>query len=224
MTLNQYQSIYKIKEAVQDDIEGMALIICEMYDFNPEDVDDFTPREFTKYCKKVGKIFLKATKKPLLKKYKYTTKAEQLTFGQFISLQHWLKKDPISMAHLLAATIIESDKPHKELAEKLLHTKSRHSLPFVLELITSLQDLILKYAKLFEIDTDKNEDLELIKRDRNLRQHPFITQYGWLFSAKEVGEWLGLKMDEVYKLNIIEALNTLALLKSKQDYEKEMNK
>jgi hypothetical protein len=91
----------------------------------------------------------------------------------------------------------------------------------VKEFLESFQKLIDGYSGLFDKDEVIDED-EPLKPEED--KHPFLTQYGWLYSARQVAKDLGLKLDDAFKLPILEALNTLAYLKSEQSYIKHMSK
>ena len=54
--------------------------------------------------------------------------------------------------------------------------------------------------------------------------HPFIERYGWMFSAKQLAEYEGITLEEVYNIPIIQAFNGLSYLKSKAGYEKMKSK
>lgn len=207
MTVKQFQNIAKI-EAI-DDISHMALIVCSLYGYSEDYVDNLPPKKALKLFAKVTKKVQQVEKKPLFSSRKMQTDAFKLTFGQFIEINYWLKSGEIEAYHLIAASAINSDN-HKALADKILHQNVRRILLPVRKLLISYGELLMAYKNLFEIDKgeESNED-----------PHPFIEQYGWLFSAKRVGEHLGLNVNETYKISIIEAFNTLAYLKNLNEYE-----
>lgn len=51
--------------------------------------------------------------------------------------------------------------------------------------------------------------------------HPFQQRFGWLISIDSVAEMRRCKWEEVYEMKVIEFLNTLSYIKSKQAYENE---
>jgi len=224
MTLQQYQICYSINNAITDDIERMAMIICELWNKSPNEVDNLTKKQFTKYCYKIEKIFKKGFDKPFYSFHKLETNATKLTFGQFIEMQHWLKKSPIDNLHFVAATISKSKKEHSIKANYFLNHNAKYCVNNCLALIESLNVLVSKFKGLFELPENNSEDLQEFDKQKKLNKHPFIEIDGWTYAAREVGEWLGLNVHQAYELGIMEALNTLSTLKRKQDYDKQMNK
>lgn len=202
----------------------MAMIICELWDKTPDEVDNLTRKQFLRYCDKVEKIFKQGFKKPFYSLHKLETDATKFTFGQFIEMQHWLKKSPIDNLHLVAATISKSKKDHNKKSNYFLNHNAKYCVDSCLAAIDSLNALVNKYKGLFEIAESDAEDLELYDKEEKLKRHPFIEIDGWTYAAREVGEWLGLNVHQAYELGIYEALNTLSTLKRKQDYDKQMNK
>ncbi len=146
-----------------------------------------------------------------------------MKLGQFIELQHWLKKDPIEVLHLVAASISKSKKQHSIKADYYLTLNVKQILQPCLKFIESLQKLLQQYAGLFEIDIE-DEDLKQQDKNEKLSRHPFIEQYGWQDQAKVLADYYNISVNDAYELGVLEALNTLALLKSKQDYEKQLNR
>lgn len=224
MTLEQYQICYSINASVKDDVERMAMIICELFDKSPDEVDNLTKKQFVKYCDKVEKVFAKGFRKPFYSFHRFETDATKFTFGQFIEMQHWLKKSPIDNLHLVAATISKSKKEHSKKAQYYLKHSANLCLNDCLKAIDSLNELINKYKGLFEVKDIDEDDIEQFDKEQKLKRHPFIEIDGWTYAAREVGEWLGLNVHQAYELGILEALNTLSTLKRKQDYDKQMNK
>jgi hypothetical protein len=51
-----------------------------------------------------------------------------------------------------------------------------------------------------------------------------MRHYGWIYQATLIAEHEKIKLDEVYELPTIQALNDLAYLKSKNAYEAEQIK
>ena len=224
MTLKQYQVCYSINEIIKDDIERMAMIICELWDKSPDEVDNLTRKQFAKYCNKVEKLFKKGFKKPFYSFRKFETDATKFTFGQFIEMQYWLKKSPIDNLHLVAATISKSKKDHSIKANYYLTHNASYCVNDCLKAIDSLNELVSKFKGLFELPENDAEDLQEFDKKEKLNKHPFIEIDGWTYAAREVGQWLGLNVHQAYELGIMEALNTLSTLKRKQDYDKQMNK
>jgi hypothetical protein len=225
MTLAQFQECNKINNSLFDEVDKLALIICELYGYTPEQVDTFTSRKFLRYTNKIEKRFNKGFNKPFYSFIDLETNAEAITFGQFIECQEWLKNEPIEVLHLVAASIDKKVGNHKEVAEKMLQTNVNYLLNDCLKFIESLTKLVDGYKNLFASDeVDHEEDLDELKKKQKLQKHPFVEFYGWEFSATQVAEHNKITLNAAYELPVIEALNNLAYLKSKQDYEQKQNK
>jgi hypothetical protein len=217
MTVEQYQICYAINNTVTDEVERLAMIICELYNLTPEQVDSMQGKQFIKYVSKMNKALNTDFKKPFYSRLKLKTDAKTLTFGEFIECQYWLKQDAIEVLHLVAATlIIKKNKDHEATANKVLKLNVNRILNDCLKFI--------EYKGLFEIKENDDEDFETFDKKEKLKTHPFIERYGWIFSAKQVAEFNGISINNAYELPILQALNDLSYLKSKQDYESKMNK
>lgn len=211
MTVKQFQSIAGITAI--DDISHMALIVCILHGYTEDYVDNMQPKKALKLFSKVSKTVKRIEKRYWLRTRKMQTNAFKLNFGQFIEINHWLKDGEIESYHNIAASAIDSNN-HKSLAEKILHENIRQIILPVRKLLTSYAALLTAYKNLFEIK-DKEQDEEV----KDEKPHLFIEQYGWLYSAKTVSEHLGINVDAVYKISVLEAFNTMAYLKSFNEYQ-----
>ena len=71
------------------------------------------------------------------------------------------------------------------------------------------------FGKRFVEDEEGNEG----EVERNVET--FGERWGWVYNAELIKEFEGIKLDEVWNLSIIQALNGLAYLKDKARNEKE---
>jgi hypothetical protein len=218
MTLKQYQRIASFYHQETDEVVQVALIVCDMYGLTYDEVDNMAPAKFIKYSNKVTKEFKKLNKKPLIGRVKLQTNAFAINFGQFIEVQHFLKQGEIDGMHLVCASIWNDNREHKIKAETLLKKDVRYILSDYTTFLQSFAELLQSYKGLFESD-------EVVEDDGKMEKpHPFIEQYGWIYSAREVAQYEGIKLDDAYDLPIIQAFNALAYLKSEQSYQKYLNK
>ena len=217
MTTDKYQKIYKIIEDNEDVIEQCAFICCEIYDKSVDEVNNMNPKKFIKLSDKMAKIL---NPKKHLFPIKMTTDATKINLGQFIECQEWLKGDVVHSMHKVAASIMVKRKNHKTDSEKLLNTNVWRIYYNVVLFIESFSDLFKRYKGLFEVD-EKNLDEEI--KPRFKKEPIFMKKFGWIYSAKEVADFHGIKINDAYEMNIIEALNTLSYLKSKTKYEQWQN-
>lgn len=218
MTLREYIRLSSLHES--DSVIQMALIICDLYGFSHKEID-LNPKLFLKYTNKVNRIFKKVEKPWIWRTQVYQTDAQKITFGQFIEIQYFLANGMLDNLHYIAATIqTNGKKDYQKRAAQLLEANIRSVLPYASKFLDSFKQLIESYSGLF----DKEEEME----DEPLRPaediHPFIAQYGWLYSARQVAKDQGIKLNEAFEMPILEALNTLAYLKSEQSYIKKMSK
>lgn len=219
MTLREYIRLSSFHDS-SDSVIQMALIICDLYDFTHEEID-LNPKLFLKYSKKVNRVFKKVEKKYLWEWRLFETEATEITFGQFIEVQYFLQHGLLDNLHFIAASIQKNgSEDFKQRAERLLNSNVRSVLPYVKEFLESFQQLISSYSGLFE--KEEIEEEEELRPAEDV--HPFLTQYGWLYSARQVAKDQGKKLDEAFDMPIMEALNTLAYLKSEQSYIKHMSK
>jgi len=217
MTLQQYQRIAGFYNQSDDEITQVALIVCDMFNLSHEQVDNMQPKEFIKYSNKVTKQFKKLGRKPYFGRLKLETDAKKITLGQFIEVQHFLKMGEIDAMHLVTASIWGSSKAHDIKADLLLKKHIRYIIADYTAFLQSFAELLQGYKGLFESE-EVEEDGKMEK------PHPFIDQYGWIYSAKEVAQHEGITLDKAFDLPILQAFNALAYLKSEQSYQKYINK
>lgn len=218
MNLAQYQRIASFYQQETNEIVQVALIVCDMWGLTYDEVDNMKPAKFIKYSNKVTKEFKKLNTKPYFGRIKLQTDAYKITFGQFIEVQHFLNQGEIDGMHLVCASIWGDNREHKIKAKLLLKKDIRHILTDYTKFLQSFADLLQSYKGLFESEEVPEEDGKMEK------PHPFIDQYGWIYSAREVAQYEGIKLDDAYNLPIIQAFNALAYLKSEQSYQKYLNK
>jgi hypothetical protein len=218
MTLKQYQRIAGFYNQSDDEITQVALIVCDMFGFSHDEVDNMQPKTFIKYSNKVTKKFKKLGKKPYFGRLKLQTDAKKITLGQFIEVQHFLKLGEIDAMHMVTASIWDDSRQHNVKADLLLKKHIRLILADYTAFLQSFAELLQGYKGLFESDEVVEEDGKMEK------PHPFIEQYGWIYSAKEVAQHEGITLDKAFDLPILQAFNALAYLKSEQSYQKYINK
>jgi len=203
VTVKQYQYISTLT-TLPDEVK-LGKTICCLYSKKQKEVEQFSKLKILWYSYLIERQLTNISK-PKLFTYRLQADATKLTLGQFIDINYWLKLGQIEALHLVAATLLNTPN-HKQTAEKILNDDIRNIYGGVNKFYQSFAELLENYSELFE---PINEDEE---------QHPFIEQFGWLFSAKSIAEHLGVNMEAAYKVNIIEALNTLAYLKSYNEYQ-----
>lgn len=220
MTLAEYQRIAGFWNSENDEVTQVALIICDLYGYTYDEVNNMKPNKFLKLSKKVEKSFVGIDKKPWYCMMDLNVDAFSITFGQFIEVQHFLKLGEIDSMHLIAASIWNDKRDHKVKAEILLNKNIRYVLKDISTFLLSFAELLSSYKGLFETEEQNDEEGEA----KLEKPHPFIDQYGWIYSAKQVAEHEGITVDQVFELPVLQAFNTLSYLKSYQSYQKYINK
>ena len=214
MTLDQYTRASKLYNEKNDQIEQIAWCICVVFNKRPEDVNNWGKWKFLFYTKWLNYRFSKVIKP--LRPLDMITDAEQITLGQFIEVEHFMKSGPYDSLAPIGATIWKKEGNHKDKAKELNKTNVRRQLPQITKFIESFQKLIESYSGLFEQEAITTEEMEPTE------PHPFVTQYGWIYSAKQVGDFEGIPLDKAYDLHILQAFNDLAYLKAFSQYQKDM--
>ena len=220
MTLAEYQRIAGFWNSENDEVTQIALIVCDLYGYTYDEVNNMAPRKFLKLSKKVERSFVGIDAKPWYSMIDLNVDAFSITLGQFIEVQHFLKLGEIDSMHLVAASIWEDKREHKLKAEILLNKNIRYVLKDISTFLLSFAQLLNSYSGLFETEERSDEEEEA----KVEKPHPFIEQYGWIYSAKQIAEHEGITLDKAFELPILQAFNTLAYLKSYQSYQKHISK
>lgn len=221
MTLSEYQRIASFWNEGEDHVSQIAWIIMDVYGMSYDEVNEMNPKLFLKYSNDIEKRFRNIGKKPFWVQIKFETDASKLTLGQFVECQHFMKSGHIDAMHLVGASIWKNTKAHIEKADILLKTNIRYVLQDITKFYISFTAFVDSYKGLFEKDETEDESEELTKPEK---PHPFLDQYGWIYSAKQVAEHEGITLDAAFELPIVQAFNDLAYLKAYQSYQKHLNK
>lgn len=216
MTLSQYQRLAALWDDGNDNITQMALIICDLYGFSYDRVNNMSKWEFMRYVYKTNRQFSKILKKPFYSRLKFITDANKITLGQFIEIQYFLSNGEMDSLHLIGASIWKNKQSHQDKAEELSNKNVRYVLQPIKDFLLSFFSLIDSYKNLFETEAEESEEKEE-------KPHPFISQYGWIYAATQVADHEKINLEQAFDLPIIQALNDLAYLKSYASYQKKIN-
>lgn len=220
MTLKDYQRLAAFYNEANDEVTQVALLVADMYGFTYEQVDNMPARTFLHYSQKVTAAFSGIMIKPFWCRLKFQTDATKITFGQFIEVQYFLQQGEIDSLHFVGASILKSKKSHPEKAAWLQNKPVSYVLSDIKKFLVSFGDLVGSYKGLFETEAEVDEEKAEMKKEK---PHPFLTQYGWIFSATQVAEHEKITLDKAFGLPILQALNALAYLKSFGEYQKKLN-
>lgn len=214
ITLKQYQVLQEIAKENSDVIEANALSISYIFGLTLGEVDGLSVKKFSKYLSEI-----KATKPLFNFSDRFIVNAKDITLGQWLEVTEWLKGDIDSNLDKLAASILLDRTNHKDDCIKCQRMNSAIVIEAVSKFIVSYSELLKEYEWLFKSDEDIEGETESERLRRMRKTHPFLKQFGWIFSAKEVAQHNGIKLDEAYNLPIVQALNDMCYLKAKSKYE-----
>jgi hypothetical protein len=204
LKLKQYQRLARLDKT---NLDAVAAMVCEVFMLKPSRVNSMNAKCFAKYVKRLEQKEILTV--PLFKSRRFITDAKKIRFGQFIEVAEWLKpkSELISIMHMVGASICKDFRTnHVDKSNDMLNMKANVVGYAVNKFIASYSALIESYSWLFSSDSDE-------------KPHAFMRQFGWIYSAKSVAEHQGIKLDDAYELNVIEALNALSYIKGKGIYE-----
>jgi hypothetical protein len=87
--------------------------------------------------------------------------------------------------------------------------------------LSSIQRLDKEFSGLFQGGNDEAGNDDRGGRDNG---NGFMSIYGWIYQATLIADHEKIKLEEVYNLPTLQALNNLAYLKSKNAYDSEQMK
>ena len=220
ISVADFQQIDRINTTESDEIDKLAHTVCVIWNKRPDQVNEWSREKFLRYADKVAKVFSKEPPRSWFK-LPLETDATKITFGQFVEVMYFLQNGMIDNLHNIAATLMGGEDEHHTRATQMLDTGITRVLHPVKEFLVSWEKMMWSYSGLFELDGQIDMEGDRVKGEDS---HPFIEQYGWIFSAAKLAEHERVKLDEVYNIPVIQALNGLAYLKSKGKYEEWLQK
>lgn len=219
MNVQQFIAMKRILATTPDTVEQMGYVIMEVFGKTYEQVDAMKSGTFARYVLRLERMVKR--KEPLFFKIGFTRDASKITFGQFVEIQYWLQQqgESVLAMDLIAASIMKDQTgSHSKRAKWIGKQKANKVVSAYTDFMKSLDGLVSRYSGLFaNDDIDDPEDAKL--PDFNPGVHPFIETFGWIFSAKSIAEHEGIKLEEVWGLPVVQALNDLSYLKNKRQFE-----
>jgi hypothetical protein len=219
LTLKQYQEVQKICKENSDVTIANGLTISYLFGLSIEQVNQISAKQYFRY---LGKI---SVSKPLFNfTDRFETDIKNITFGQWLEVTEWLKHDIDTVIDKVAASILYDRTSHPLDCQRVQKFNAGIVIEAVSKFIESYAKLLNEYEWLFKSDEDFEGETEAERLRRLRKTHPFLKQWGWIFSAKEVAQHNGIKLDEAYNLPIIKALNDMCYLKSLSKYNEWQSK
>jgi hypothetical protein len=222
ITVEMYQYINEINESEMDQVDKMLYSMAFLTGKTEQEFDKINKYKFAQLQRQLKQRFehlnMQGKETELIKNYKFNFDVRKITLGQFIEVQHFYKNNYLNNLHLIAASFSTCDNlSHVERADKILKMPMLPVLYNVTKFLEVIKKLSDEYSGLFGIEDMEQDELKPLTTG-------FNEQYGWIYSAKKVAEFEGIKLDEAYDLPIIQAFNDLSYLKAHQEYESEINK
>jgi hypothetical protein len=222
ITVEMYQYINEINESEMDKIDKVLFSMAFLVGKSEQEFDKINKYKFAQLQRQFKQRFeqlnMQGKERERIKGLNFNFDIRKVTLGQFIEVQHFYKNNYLNNLHLIAASFSTCDKlSHVERADKILKMPLLPVLYNVTKFLEVIKKLSDEYSGLFGIEDMEQEDLKPLSNG-------FNEQYGWIYSAKKVAEFEGIKLDEAYDLPIIQAFNDLSYLKAHQEYEAEINK
>ena len=221
ITVEMYQYINEINETDMDQVDKVLFSMAFLVGKSEQEFDKINKYKFAQLQRQFKQRFeqlnVQGNETERIKDFKFNFDIRKVTLGQFIEVQHFYKNNYLNNLHLIAASFSTCDKlSHVERADKILKMPLLPVLFNVKKFIEVIKKLSDEYSGLFGIEEMEEEELKPLTNG-------FNEQYGWIYSAKKVAEFEGIKLDEAYDLPIIQAFNDLSYLKAHQEYESEIN-
>lgn len=135
------------------------------------------------------------------------------TLGQFISLAAW-SQEYVKNAHKILGVITGEAETTFERADYFLGKPMNKTVGSIKYFLENFKAFLNKYKKLFGLD--KSAGVE--------ESHPFVSKWGWIYSATRVAEHNKFELEDAYKLPVQQAFNDLAYLKAKDSFDVEQIK
>jgi len=222
ITVEMYQYINEINDSQMDQIDKVLFTMAFLTGKSEQEFDNINKYKFAQLQRQLKQRFeqlnVQGNETERIKDFKFNFDIRKVTLGQYIEVQHFYKGNYLNNLHLIAASFSTcKDYSHVERSDKILKLPLLPVLFNVKKFIEVIKKLSDEYSGLFGIEDMEQEEFKPLTNG-------FNEQYGWIYSAKKVAEFEGIKLDEAYDLPIIQAFNDLSYLKAHQEYESEINK
>ena len=229
ITVEMYQYLIEIQEADMDQLDKILYQITALCKTTEEKLNKISVKEFNRLssslAKKLDKMEGKAVDK--LKGFKFNYDFKNVTLGQYIEVNHFLREGQMNNLHYLAASICKKKGlDHEQRANEILKLPVIPVSYSVAKYVEEFKKFNDSYKGLFGLDDEDEIDEidDVVEFERSLNKDDFNSRYGWIYSTKKVAEFAGIKVEEAYDLPVIQAFNYLSYLKAYNEWEKEQHK
>jgi hypothetical protein len=221
MRVDVYQKIYSVIQKKVDDLDKIDQIIAILYNLSEYEVNRLPLKKFQRYADRVTKIVEPKARPRKLLGFRMVDSIEKISLGQYIEVQHFIRSGIVPSLHLIAASITSpffrrnNPKQHRQVSEYYL---ARPFAPVYASVCAFLSELS-KFNKQFEgLFGEAPEEGERSSTD------PFLSNWGWFYSAKKIAEFKSIDFDEALRLPLTEAFTILVYLKDLKTFEDHLNK
>jgi len=216
ITLQQFQHIDLVNQDQDyDQIEKLLHTACIIYGHTEYTISQLPLKKVQKLIAKTAKLF--STQCPdmpreRIGRYFIDYNMEHLRLGQYVELTHFIQAGPVDNADKILASVAHTpfrknrSSIHGKIADYFLHAPVPDVIGSAKLVIESFGRLNEKYKGLFSGGEGVTDS--------------FNKYYGWIYSATIVAEHERITLEQAFDLPITQALNDLAYLKSKAEYDK----
>lgn len=220
ISLFKYQEVERINAVeVYDALDKVLLTACVVFEMTEGYVIDMGAKFAAKLIVRVKRVFgnsFKARMPARIGRYRILYNVSAFTFGQYIELAFFFKQPHLNAHYILASCSRSRFRPyrtkgHKARADYFLFRSAEKTIGAVEAILAQSQAFNRQFQHLFGLD--ENVHTEKAQDDK------FNVRYGWTYSASAIAEYCRIPLDDVYEMPAREALNHLAYLKEKAQYE-----
>lgn len=220
ISLFKYQQIEQINSNKNyDDLEKVLLTAVVLFNLTEQYIIDMGAAFAARLIRRVNKIFAIPFKSDLsqrIGKYNIGYNVPDFTFGQYVELAFFFQR-PGQHAHYILASCARrrfrryESESHKARAEYFLFAPCQKAIGAVEVIRINLEAFNAGFSHLFGLDEEVHT--------RKAQSDKFNNRYGWTYSASAIAEYCRIPLNDVYAMPAKEALNHLAYLKEKAQYE-----
>lgn len=225
ISLFKFQQIQAINDRKDlDDFDKVLFSTCIVFNLTEHQLDNTPPKKAGKLMAKTAKIFetpfnTRAYKR--IGKYFLNYDPGSMTFGQYVELSFFLNNSAANTHYILASIsnkLFQKNKPadHRKKADY-----------FLKQSIVKITGSIVVFKQRFEAFNAEYKNLFGLSSDIHgsaAHTDKFNKRYGWVYAAEQVAAHERISLDQAYQLSVRQALNDLAYLKAKAQYETDLIK
>lgn len=222
ITLHQFQIINDINDNQDfDELDKLLHISGVLFDKTETQLVQIGADKCRKLISKTEALFKKDFPNNPHKRigiYRIEYEIERLRFGQFVELVYFTTGNIIDNAAEILASVAHlpfmrnDSTSHRKRSAYFLHRPVTEIVGSLAEVVESFSQFCKEYPGLFDLPEDGEE--------QEVKEDPFNRSFGWIYSATQVAEHERITLEQAYNLPVRQAMNDLAFLKAKQEYDR----